>query len=132
VLFDGVDRVEAAEGLRGVGLWIAAADRPPLEPGRFYETDLIGCRVETVAGEAVGTVRRVDGAPGASVLVVDGAGGEVLVPLAEDICRVIDPGARRIAIDPPAGLLELNAPPATPRPERREQAWRRRRGASPR
>ena len=37
------------------------------------------------------------------------------MPLADAICRVIDPAARRIVIDPPAGLLELNAPPATPR-----------------
>jgi len=41
--------------------------------------------------------------------------GEVLVPLADDICRVIDPATRRIVIDPPAGLLELNALPAAPR-----------------
>ena len=64
-------------------------------------------------------VSRVDGVPGASVLVVAAAGGEVLVPLAEAICRVIDPAARRIVIDPPAGLLDVNAAPATPRAERR-------------
>ena len=84
----------------------------------------MGCRVETVDGPGgpattVGTVRRVDGAPGASVLVVETPQGEVLVPLADEICRVIDPGARRIAIDPPAGLLELNAPAATPRAAKR-------------
>jgi ribosomal 30S subunit maturation factor RimM len=32
----------------------------------------------------------------------------VLVPLAEAICPVIDPAARRIVIDPPEGLLDLN------------------------
>jgi 16S rRNA processing protein RimM len=125
VRFAGVESVEAAEAQRGICLWIAAADRPVLEPGVFYETDLAGCRVETAAGEAVGTVLRVDGGLGASVLVVQGAAGEVLVPFADEICRVIDPGARRIVIEPPPGLLELNAPPATPRLERREQ---RRRG----
>lgn len=120
VLFEGVETVEAADTLRGQGLWIAASARPALEPGLFYETDLVGCRVETVdgpdaPGTAVGTVQRVDGAPGATVLVVETPQGEVLVPLADAICRVIDPDARRIVIDPPAGLLELNAPPATPR-----------------
>jgi 16S rRNA processing protein RimM len=120
VLFDGIETVEAAEALRGRGLWIAASARPALEPGLFYETDLVGCRVDTVGGAdapgtAVGIVQRVDGAPGASVLVIETPQGEVLVPLADDICRVIDPDARRIVIDPPAGLLELNAPPATPR-----------------
>ena len=124
VLFDGVETVEAADALRGQGLWIAASARPALEPGLFYETDLVGCRVETMggpeaAGTTVGTVARIEGAPGASVLVIGTPQGEVLVPLADDICRVIDPDARRIMIDPPAGLLELNAPPATPRPLKR-------------
>jgi 16S rRNA processing protein RimM len=120
VLFAGVETVEAAEALRGQGLWIAAADRPALEPGVFYETDLVGCRVETTDGQAVGTVARVEGAPGASVLAVaTAANGEVLVPLAEAFCRVIDPAAGRIVIDPPAGLLELNVPPAAPRDQRR-------------
>jgi 16S rRNA processing protein RimM len=124
VLFEGIESVEAAESLRGQGLWIAASARPALEPGLFYETDLVGCLVETVggldgSGTAVGTVQRVDGAPGASVLVIEAPQGEVLVPLADEICRVIDPAARRIVIDPPAGLLELNAPAATPRVKKR-------------
>jgi 16S rRNA processing protein RimM len=120
ILFAEVETVEAAEALRGLGLFIDAAARPALEAGLFYETDLVGCRVETTDGRLVGEVRRVEGAPGASVLAIDGqAGGEVLVPLAEDICRVIDPAARRIVIDPPAGLLELNAPGAGPRAARR-------------
>jgi 16S rRNA processing protein RimM len=119
VLFADVDTVEDAEALRGLGLFIAAAARPALEAGLFYETDLVGCRVETADGRSLGEVARVEGAPGASVLAIDGPGGEVLVPLAEEICRIIDPANRRIVIDPPAGLLELNAPPATPRAQRR-------------
>jgi 16S rRNA processing protein RimM len=118
VLFAGVESVEAAEALRGRSLWISAASRPALEPGRYYETDLVGCLVETADGP-VGRVSRVEGAPGASMLVVDASGGEVLVPLAQPICTVIDLAARRIVIDPPAGLLDLNAAPATPRAERR-------------
>ena len=51
---------------------------------------------------------RVEGGAGASVLSVEGRGGEVLVPLAADICVEVDIGARRIRINPPEGLLELN------------------------
>jgi 16S rRNA processing protein RimM len=124
VLFEGVESVEAAEALRGQGLWIAASSRPALEPGLFYETDLVGCQVETAAGSGgpgttLGVVQRVEGVSGAAILVIDTPQGEVLVPLAHDICRVIDPAAKRIVIDPPAGLLELNAPSATPRAEKR-------------
>ena len=34
--------------------------------------------------------------------------GEVLIPLAQDICTRIDPEAKTILIDPPEDLLELN------------------------
>jgi ribosomal 30S subunit maturation factor RimM len=64
--------------------------------------------VETSAGERVGTVVGVEGAAGASRLVVATVLGETLVPLAVEICPVIDPAGKRIVINAPAGLLELN------------------------
>ena len=36
------------------------------------------------------------------------AGKEALVPLAADICRTIDTGAKRIVVELPEGLLDLN------------------------
>jgi 16S rRNA processing protein RimM len=107
--FEGIDTIEAAEQLGRIELWIRAADRAALPDGEFYHDALIGCRVETTAGQEVGTVSRVEGPRGMSLLVVKGEGArEVLVPLAEAICPVIDPDARRIVIDPPEGLLDLN------------------------
>jgi ribosomal 30S subunit maturation factor RimM len=43
-----------------------------------------------------------------SHLVVEGAQGEVLIPLVADICPAVDPIARTIVVTPPEGLLELN------------------------
>jgi ribosomal 30S subunit maturation factor RimM len=50
----------------------------------------------------------VEPGPGVDRLVVEGERGEVLIPLAQDICVNIDVAAHRIVIAPPAGLLELN------------------------
>jgi hypothetical protein len=50
----------------------------------------------------------VEGAVGGSRLVIAGPRGEILISLATEICRAIDVNARRIVIEPPAGLLELN------------------------
>ena len=36
--------------------------------------------------------------------------GEVLIPLVAEICTEIDVAGRRIVVNPPDGLLELNAP----------------------
>jgi 16S rRNA processing protein RimM len=106
--FEGFSSVEAVERLAGLELRIPEASLRPLEPGRYYEYQLVGCAVETAAGGVVGAVVRVESALGGSRLVVEGPRGEILVPLVAHICVEVDLGGRRIRIDPPEGLLELN------------------------
>jgi 16S rRNA processing protein RimM len=52
-------------------------------------------------------VTKVEGALRSSHLVVSHGAREVLIPLAAPICLEIDPGAGRIVVDPPEGLLDL-------------------------
>ena len=80
-----------------------------LPAGTYYHHELIGCTMATLDGRAIGVVRAVEGAEGSQRLVVGEGRGEVLVPLADEICVQIDLEARRIVVDPPEGLLELNA-----------------------
>ncbi len=105
---DGVTTMNDAEALAGYELRVPIEWLATLPAGTFYRHELIGCRVETIAGAEVGTVTEVEGDVGGSRLVVTGARGEVLVPLASEICRTIDPAGKRIVIAPPDGLLELN------------------------
>jgi ribosomal 30S subunit maturation factor RimM len=55
-------------------------------------------------------VTGVEGTMEMSRLVVAGSHGEVLIPLVAEICTEIDLAGRRIVVNPPDGLLELNAP----------------------
>ena len=105
---EGFGSIEDVERLAGLDLRIPEDSLLPLDPGAYYVHDLVGCAVETISGEPVGEVRRVEGGAGASVLSVEGRRGEVLVPLAADICVEVDIAGRRIRINPPEGLLELN------------------------
>jgi 16S rRNA processing protein RimM len=121
VAFDGIDIIEDAEPLVGRELRIAVSDLKSLPPGVFYHHDLVGCRVETVEGDEVGTVTRVDGGGGTSRLTVGGPAGEQLIPLVDAICRTIDTTTKRIVIDAPEGLLGLNQ---TNGPRRVRRGWR--------
>jgi 16S rRNA processing protein RimM len=105
----GVDSMNDAEALAGQELRVPVERLAALPADTFYRHDLIGCRVETRDGREVGLVRDVEGTLTGSRLVVDGAGGEVLIPLVATICTVVDPAAKRIVIDPPEGLIEVNA-----------------------
>ncbi len=106
--FDGFSTVEEVERLAGLELRIPEDTLTPLGAGTYYHHQLVGCQVETAGGDGVGEVVRVDAGSAGSLLVVNGSRGEVLIPLATEICVRIDTDARRILIAPPAGLLELN------------------------
>jgi 16S rRNA processing protein RimM len=106
---EGVETMDGAEALAGKELRVPIEQLIPLPSGTFYRHDLIGCRVETSAGQAVGVVEDVEGSTGGSRLVVRDANREILIPLASEICRTIDPAGKRIVVDPPDGLLDLNS-----------------------
>ncbi len=111
IAFEGIETMNDAEAMAGFELRIPVGELAPLPEGTFYRHDLVGCRVETIEGQAVGEVTAVEGDMAASRLVLRTPRGEVLIPLAAEICVRIEPAARRIVVDPPEGLLEVNQRP---------------------
>ncbi len=103
----GVDSIGAAEVYASAEIRIPTEDQGTLPDGVYFHSDLIGCEVITTSGDVVGAVTAVQGEGAASRLVVGSHRGEVLIPLAVEICQVDVPG-RRITVTPPEGLLELN------------------------
>jgi ribosomal 30S subunit maturation factor RimM len=67
-----------------------------------------GCEVRE-GGTAIGCVREVQMTGGTPILVVDSPRGELLIPLAQEICVRVDIAARSIDVVLPEGLLDLNA-----------------------
>ena len=108
--FEGASTVPDAERLAGAELRVPEETLAALEPGAYYLHQLVGCRVETIAGVLVGDVVRVEGGTGASVLAVAGSHGEVLIPFAASLCPTIDVERRLVVVDAPEGLLEVNQP----------------------
>ena len=108
VSLEGVDTMNDAEALAGAELKMAASALPPLPASTYYHHDLVGCEVRDEAGRLLGRVASVEGPMERSILVVDGTDGELLIPLAADICRRIETPARQIIVRLPEGLLELN------------------------
>lgn len=127
--FANCTSIDDAEKLRGYDVLLPIAERVELPARKYFVSDLIGCTVfETPATHkkltspacemesaprVVGTVQDVffpgGGTAGTPLLQVETPGGELLIPLAEDICRSIDVAARRIDVTLPEGLADLNA-----------------------
>jgi 16S rRNA processing protein RimM len=104
-LADVTDRA-AAEALRGVAL---LAEGLPPEPDAYYDHELVGLAATLADGRPLGTVGDVLHLPGHELLVVrTPAGREALVPFVAAIVTTVDLAARRVTIDPPEGLLDLD------------------------
>ena len=79
-----------------------------MDEGEYFQSDLIGCEVvDRRTGESIGRVTAWDEGGGAGLLVVD---NNLLIPFARSICVEIDPAAKRIAVELPEGLKDLNRP----------------------
>ena len=130
--FAGCDSINDAEKFRGLDVQIPFDQRAKLPENVYFIEDLKGCSVfeipaqsPTLASPAcsadsapnlLGVIRDVEvpgeGVSGTPMLVVDTPSGELLIPLAVDICTHIDTAARRVEVTLPEGLRDLNQEPS--------------------
>jgi 16S rRNA processing protein RimM len=90
IKFRGVDSVEQAEALRGHSLWMTRAQIGPLDEDRWFVQDLLGVSVITEDGEELGTLSEVMHMPANDVYVVRGEGGEILLPVIDNVVLRVD------------------------------------------
>jgi 16S rRNA processing protein RimM len=125
--FEGSDSINDAEKFRDMEVVLPIEQRVTLPAGQYFVTDLIGCTVFEVyvaetklaspacaieeAPQVLGTLRDVyfpgQGVAGTPLLQVETSRGELLVPLAADICTRIDTVGKRIEVRLPEGLRDL-------------------------
>ncbi len=103
--FRGIDTISAAEPLRGAEIRLPASERRPLDDGEYFLSDLVGCEVTDREGRLVGCVTGFQETGGAGLLELEDG---LLIPFARTICIDIDPAKKRIVVDLPEGLKELN------------------------
>ena len=110
VAFAEIPDRTGAESLRGARLVIDAEDLQPGGDDGWYEDELRGLAVHTSDGARIGEVTRLEMGPAQDLLVVAlDAGGAAYLPFVEAIVPEVDVAGGRVVVDPPEGLLELNA-----------------------
>ncbi len=106
----GVDSAAAAAAWLGAEMWVDTAVLPALEPGAYYAYQLLGMEVVCQDGERLGRLSDIRTTGGCDLWVVRTPGGvEHLIPAAAAICTSVDRQKGLITVNPPEGLLELNA-----------------------
>ena len=112
--FAGIDSITQAETLIGSEIQVPQSERISLEAGSVYVSDLTGCTVYD-RGHEIGKIKDVRfGAGEAPLLVVTGNEAqrekEYLIPFAAGYIKSISVENKRLEMDLPEGMLELDAP----------------------
>ena len=102
VALRGVADRDQAAALRGQEVRVDRADLPELSSGEMYAVDLIGFEVSDPDGKVRGVVEDVEEAGPQDLLRLRGG---TLIPLG--LVREVLAEARRIVVDAPEGLFEL-------------------------
>lgn len=95
----------AAEKLKGLMIAVPRSSLPEQGEDEYYWSDLIGMAVVNEAGESLGTVSNLLETGANDVLVVQGAGGEILIPFVAPVVGKVDLKERTIRVDWSADYL---------------------------
>jgi 16S rRNA processing protein RimM len=107
VTLQGISDRDAAGALRGQEALVDRAELPAPGEDELYAADLIGMSAVDQAGTERGEVIGLETAGRQELLRLRKGGKESLVPLS--LVREVDEAARKISIDAPEGLFELEA-----------------------
>jgi 16S rRNA processing protein RimM len=108
VKFNGLDAPEDLRDLQGWTIEIPESEARELEEGEYFLHDLVGLTLVDSEGRVHGVVRGTEEGGGGLLLNVQGRRGTFDVPFAADICTEIDLKMKRIVVDLPEGLDDLD------------------------
>lgn len=101
VQLDGCNDRNTAESYHGVEIAIAESQLPKLEEGEYYWRDLVGLSVVNLAGQELGTVKKMMETGANDVLVVKTASKEeLLIPYVPEYSVMkVDLESKQITVD---------------------------------
>jgi len=122
--FAGVNSISDAEGLVGCEIQVPGNERAELAAGSIYISDLTGCTVYN-AGSEIGKIQDVRFGGGEAPLLVVQGEKEYLIPFASGYIRTLSLENKRLEMELPEGMLELDAPLSGEEKQRQKGPGRR-------
>lgn len=109
LLLREVSGVDEAQTLRGAQLCVPPGFEEKLPPDSYYLHDLIGLKVETVAGIPLGILAEFLETPANWVCVIKDGDKETLIPALKSVIRRVDFKTKRMVVEATEEVDEADA-----------------------
>jgi len=106
IKFSGLNSINDVEKYKGCDILVDYEDLGELEENEFYYYEIIGCQVDTVDGETIGTVKEIIETGANDVWVIERKGSkDALIPYIEEVVKSVDVENKLITVQLLEGLL---------------------------
>ncbi len=108
VKFEDVDTEEAADEILGKHVYLPLTMLPELEGDKFYFHEVIGFEIEDKTLGIVGKIESINDTTAQPLFEVKQGVREILIPMIDQFLVKIDRANKKIIMDLPEGLVDLN------------------------
>ena len=107
VQLEDVNSEEEAIALTGRSVYLPLSFLPPLTGNKFYYHEVIGFAVVDRSAGHIGELESVIDQGPQDIFVIRNTGGEVLLPVTDEVIRRVDRKKRELHVEAPEGLLDI-------------------------
>ena len=98
---------EIAEMFVNAEIFLPLDQLPKLTGNKFYYHDIIGYSIIDKTYGSIGKVEKVLDLPQQAILQINYKNKEILIPITDEIIKIVDRNNKQIKIEAPEGLIEI-------------------------
>ncbi len=109
IRFEDVNTEADADAILKTDVYLPVDLLPKLSGSKFYFHEVIGFLLEDVNFGIVGKITSINDSTAQALFVLEKDGSEILIPLIDDFIQKIDRINKKVIVETPEGLIEMNA-----------------------
>ena len=108
IRFEDIKEEADADAILKTDVYLPLNLLPKLEGDQFYFHEIIGFDLEDVNFGIIGKITSINDKTAQDLFVVEKEGNEILIPMIDDFIKKIDRKNKKVIVETPEGLIEMN------------------------
>ena len=107
IKFEDINSEQEASSIINKAVYLPLENLPKLQGKKFYYHEIIGYNVVDSNYGDIGLIIKVDDTSSQSIFIIKNKGGEILIPINDNIIETINRENKSVYISAPNGLIDL-------------------------